>query len=230
MLQFSARGAIARLHATTSSLRAQGATEYLVLLAVVLIIALVSVALLGFFPGAAADTQLTESQIYWRSASPLSITEIDAYGSGSASYSSMYIRIRNNGNYPIRLSKIVGAGNSITQYVNQQAPFVYTYENLNQIVIQPGEETCFGRASLPNNACMEHSILFSVSASDSFTLKALAPGCSADGTGILTIKDFGFEYTVSIDGATVTKKQVGAKPLLARCLGVCTDAGFGTCT
>jgi len=29
----------------------QGATEYLVLLAVVLIVALVSVALLGFFPG-----------------------------------------------------------------------------------------------------------------------------------------------------------------------------------
>lgn len=210
--------------------RAQGATEYLVLLAVVLIIALVSIALLGFFPGTAAGTQLTESQIYWSSARPLSIIETVAYGSGSASYSSMYIRIRNNGNYPIRLSKIIGAGNSITQYVNQQAPFVYTYANLNQIVIQPGEETCFGRASLPKNACMEHSILFSVSDSNSFTLNALAPGCNADGTGILQMKDFGFEYTVSIDGATVTKKQIGTKPLVARCLGVCTDADFGVCT
>jgi len=44
--------------------RAQGATEYLVLLAVVLIVALVSVALLGFFPGMASDAQITQSQIY----------------------------------------------------------------------------------------------------------------------------------------------------------------------
>ncbi len=55
--------------------RAQGATEYLVLLAVVLIIALVGIALLGFFPGTASDAQIAESQIYWRSASPISITE-----------------------------------------------------------------------------------------------------------------------------------------------------------
>ena len=46
--------------------RGQGATEYLVLLAVVLIVALVSVALLGFFPGMAADARITQSQSYWR--------------------------------------------------------------------------------------------------------------------------------------------------------------------
>ena len=40
-------------------MKAQGATEYLVLLAVVLIVALVSVALLGFFPGMAGDIQTT---------------------------------------------------------------------------------------------------------------------------------------------------------------------------
>jgi hypothetical protein len=45
--------------------RGQGATEYLVLLAVVLIIALVSVALLGFFPGMASDSQVAQSQAYW---------------------------------------------------------------------------------------------------------------------------------------------------------------------
>ena len=46
--------------------KGQGATEYLVLLAVVLIIALVSIALLGFFPGLAADARITQSQAYWR--------------------------------------------------------------------------------------------------------------------------------------------------------------------
>ena len=43
-------------------LAGQGATEYLVLLAVVLIVALVSVALLGFFPGMASDAQATQSK------------------------------------------------------------------------------------------------------------------------------------------------------------------------
>jgi len=46
--------------------RGQGATEYLVLLAVVLIVALVSVALLGFFPGMASDAKITQSETYWR--------------------------------------------------------------------------------------------------------------------------------------------------------------------
>ena len=56
--------------------RGQGATEYLVLLAVVLIVALVSVALLGFFPGMAADARITQSQSYWRGqARPFAITE-----------------------------------------------------------------------------------------------------------------------------------------------------------
>ena len=56
--------------------RGQGATEYLVLLAVVLIVALVSVALLGFFPGMASDARITQSQSYWRGqARPFAIIE-----------------------------------------------------------------------------------------------------------------------------------------------------------
>ena len=46
--------------------RGQGATEYLVLLAVVLIIALVAIMLLGYFPGMATDAKITQSSAYWR--------------------------------------------------------------------------------------------------------------------------------------------------------------------
>jgi hypothetical protein len=52
----------------------QGATEYLVILAVVLIIALVSIALLGFFPGISSDARITQSQSYWKAATPFAIT------------------------------------------------------------------------------------------------------------------------------------------------------------
>lgn len=59
-----------------SRIRGQGATEYLVLLAVVLIIALVSIALLGFFPGLATDAKITQSNSYWRGeARPFAILE-----------------------------------------------------------------------------------------------------------------------------------------------------------
>ena len=67
-------------------MKGQGATEYLVLLAVVLIIALVSISLLGFFPGLAADAKITQSASYWRGqARPLGIVDssFSANGSGS---------------------------------------------------------------------------------------------------------------------------------------------------
>ena len=60
-------------------MKGQGATEYLVLLAVVLIIALVSIALLGFFPGLASDARITQSTSYWRGeARPFAILEHSA--------------------------------------------------------------------------------------------------------------------------------------------------------
>lgn len=56
--------------------KGQGATEYLVLLAVVLIVAMVAIALLGFFPGLSYDAKKSESDSYWRGASrPFQIKE-----------------------------------------------------------------------------------------------------------------------------------------------------------
>jgi len=57
----------------SSMRRGQGATEYLVLLAIVLIICLVTVALLGFMPGMSYEARKTESQMYWTSSLPFQI-------------------------------------------------------------------------------------------------------------------------------------------------------------
>src|SRR3989338_4214046 len=66
-------------------MKGQGATEYLVLLAVVLIIALVSIALLGFFPGLASDARITQSNSYWRGeARPFAILEHSVTTDGAA--------------------------------------------------------------------------------------------------------------------------------------------------
>ncbi|MEM2138065.1 MAG: hypothetical protein QW568_03170 [Candidatus Anstonellaceae archaeon] len=63
--------------------KGQGATEYLVLLAVVLIIGLVTTALLGFFPGVAGDVSISESTLYWSATTPIKVLEIAPLFSGT---------------------------------------------------------------------------------------------------------------------------------------------------
>ena len=65
-----------RSSSTARTLRAQGATEYLIMLAAILIIALVALALLGFFPGVSSDAKISQAASYWRSeAKPIAILE-----------------------------------------------------------------------------------------------------------------------------------------------------------
>ncbi|MFA5929501.1 MAG: hypothetical protein WC861_01330 [Candidatus Micrarchaeia archaeon] len=102
--------------------RGQGATEYLVLLAVVLIVALVSVALLGFFPGMASDARITQSQSYWRGqARPFAILDakMDAgLATGSLSVQNMEA----TGPYTITEMKI-GSTTNLTGLTGTNAVF-----------------------------------------------------------------------------------------------------------
>ena len=136
-------------------LRAQGATEYLVLLAVVLIVALVSVALLGFFPGMASDAQATQSTTYWQSASPIAIVEWNSMGEPSAPniYAGPYFRLKNNGAYRVKITKFVAGSNTMS----------YVYGNSVGLMLlsdwadmQPGEEKTLAwngyYSGLPSNA------------------------------------------------------------------------------
>ena len=102
----------------------QGATEYLVLLAVVLVVALVLVALLGFFPGMASDAQLEQSRLYWSSAYPISITQAvaadtamggyelqdDDYCNSAVSNDAVVLTLKNNGATPVQLIAVTGGG------------------------------------------------------------------------------------------------------------------------
>ena len=100
-------------------LAGQGATEYLVLLAVVLIIALVGISLLGFAPGTADEAKITQSKAYWQSATPLAIVDgagvekgtapgaiqmLLPGGSGESNYA--IITLRNTGSASVELVAI----------------------------------------------------------------------------------------------------------------------------
>ena len=198
-------------------MKAQGATEYLVLLAVVLIVALVSVALLGFFPGMAGDSQITQSQTYWLSASPIAITEgvAKAWASCPTCGTYAYIRIRNAGTYPIRVTKMLGANQSVSQFFNDSDLNLSDY-----YYMAPGEEKYFGYvsaySSLPATRQVDLKPIGGGTSSAHY-LYATSSGCSTTPPyGTLQINNFGFEYIVYIEGQQVTKRQVG-KPLVIKC-------------
>jgi len=208
--------------------RAQGATEYLVLLAVVLIVALVSVALLGFFPGMASDAKLTQSKTYWSSASPISIQEAGARfaDSGSGNFTVTYFRIRNNGNYQISLTKILAGNTSISNvWTGGWSPAAALS---GRVQLAPGEEFPIGAhgSYFPGIADpgSGNRTFFTFSGSDatiynSNFMNIASSLCSRSAPyGYLSVNNFGFEYTETIEGQTITKRQVGSAPLIVQCM------------
>jgi len=201
-------------------LRAQGATEYLVLLAVVLIVALVSVALLGFFPGMASDAQATQSRAYWQGASPIAVIESTAMTiSWNGNASSIYMRIRNNGMYPIRLTAIVGGDDVKAYSFYGGGPGCYSTTRTDHLIrdffyMAPGEEKYFSYAY--GDPC-DYGIWGFTTATSGTTIGGAGMICSPTGSpGKLVYKKFGFEYEEYINGQAVTKRQSG-KDLIITC-------------
>jgi hypothetical protein len=195
-------------------MRAQGATEYLVLLAVVLIVALVSVALLGFFPGMASDAQKTQSQTYWKSMSPISIIEMDAYNVTSGSSGSVaYLRLRNVGAYPIRLTKMIGQA-GYASWIAVPAP-----KNISDyFYMAPGEEKYFGTSIMGGSTQFVY-FYRSYGSNGSTVVSGLTSECTNSAPwGTLVMPGFGFEYIEYLDnGQQITKQEIGAKPLVITC-------------
>jgi len=190
----------------------------LILLAVVLIVALVSVALLGFFPSMASDSQITQSQMYWKSASPIAIVESAAKYSIGDSAAYIYLRFRNSGAYPIRITKIAGGdGTSITQFWGSSCAGAAGIKNISDyFYLGPGEEKYIAYAF--GTAC-NWAIYAGIGPSANYRLGGASSICqnSATSPGTLDYKSLGFEYITYIEGQQITKTQIG-KDLIIKCL------------
>jgi len=104
----------------------QGATEYLVLLAVVLIVALVSIALLGFFPGLASDSRETQSAVYWKSSRPFAILETGVFRSDRTPFPRIILVLQNidaTGTFTINnITLSTSAGEDVLRDVGSISP------------------------------------------------------------------------------------------------------------
>ena len=112
MAIFRKRGAVGPASAPAARpLNGQGATEYLVLLAVVLIIALVAIMLLGYYPGLATDAKITQSNSYWRGeARPFAITEAIINSTGYGTF--VLQNMEANGPFVVTLFQVGSYNNS----------------------------------------------------------------------------------------------------------------------
>jgi hypothetical protein len=203
-------------------MKAQGATEYLVLLAVVLIIALVSVALLGFFPGMASDAQLTQSQMYWRSATPIEIVDSSARAYSVDGTTYLYFRFKNSGPYPLRITGIVGAdGAAVTQFRGYNCSLSYPPQSniSDHFYLAPGEEKYLGASAWFGTYCNWRIYGKTGSTVAANWVGGASSVCQNSSTspGTLSYKSFGFEYIIYMEGQQITKRQIG-KELIIKCI------------
>jgi len=195
-----------------------------VLLAVVLIVALVSVALLGFFPGMASDAQRQQTEMYWRSATPIAIVEWDVVLRASDGVVMPYFRLRNNGMYPIRLTGVIGGDDVAATlfYVNGGAASCVpqgagaTFNISDYYYFAPGEEKYFGGAVYQTTCdARVFSITSSTSSVNVGGAKSLCQN-STSSPGTLIYDHIGFSYIEYIDGQQISKKQAG-KSVIIKC-------------
>jgi hypothetical protein len=154
-----------------SSRRGQGATEYLVILAVVLIVAMVAIALLGYFPGMAGDSQRSQSDTYWQgSARPFAILNAQQPSTGNFT-----VVVQNVDHTMLVLTNISVAGGPVNgSYVPNSAERIFN----------PGET---------------HILIVPLSASGS-AVSVANPACLASGSGYSYFINFTYTTQEGITG------------------------------
>jgi len=184
-----------RLHAQTAieqaspaagRLSGQSATEVIVVLAVVLIIAMVSVSLLGENLDQVTGVKTSQSAAYWAMQAPVAIT------SWSAGAGGLTLRVKNNGNYRIRVTTVMG---------NNGANVSTGSSNW----IEPGEETTISNIAYgslnPTSTC--------------------TPSSKSSGSLVIPDFGFAYTQSISSGGAAVSLSKIvrsgDALPLVAEC-------------
>lgn len=193
----------------------------MLLLAAVLIVALVVAGLLSFYPQTSQGNLVTESVLYWKTASPVAVIEAEGKHTRTANnYSVAYWRVKNNGRYPIRLTKILGNGQSISGVWDESSLL-----NISSVYyLMPGQTAYFGDDTywtVPVKRCIR---VYNAGTGNSNTNQLYAArtacrteGSKSNGYGYIEVPNFGFEYIEYINGQEITKTEIGSVPLRIGC-------------
>lgn len=200
----------------------QASSEYLLLLGAAIIVGLVVVVFLMSYSSLGASTELTKSRAYWTSASPIIVTEEVGRLLGVGGSPKPYFRIKNIGNNPVRITKILGGGRVATR-VNTPSglrPLRDVYylapNEENYIMYTPifdaGEDYRYIWVHTPSTCWGDTNEL--CGASSVCTSQPMSNGHY----GTLVIPKFGFEYVEIVKNQEITKTEIGSVPLSVECL------------
>ena len=169
--------------------RGQGATEYLVILGAVLLVALVIVSLLGWFPSLGGSTREQQSKSYWASASPFSLTTY------FNSPTSITFSVSNRGSDRLNLTSI-----NLSDPVGTASFEIYNISNT-------GGAGNGNPGGVSFNAG-EEKIVYN------YTGPLLINQCTGTTGAVFDYKTVTFTYS---SGGVNNIKQTGARPLVWRC-------------
>jgi len=189
---------------------------YLVLAAV--LTALAAIALIFVAPLLQGGDSPESSSAYWAGAKPISILEAWAIADeDNVTYP--YLKLKNNGERPVRITRLLGGGKSIGNFYNDETSAEASIDG--SFTLAPGDAAYFGQ---PSQGKPGHWVgLQPSNASAAPGESALIPAasvCSPFGSlnpGIARVDGFGFEYVEEIGGQELTRQEPGAKPLVVYC-------------
>jgi hypothetical protein len=208
------------------NIKAQGSTEYLVILGLVLMLGLVSVSLLSSAVGDSQDAKVAQSKALISSSAPIAITDIIARASESVlrmnnNSTLIFIALENRGQYPITLTKTLANGQEIEYFWGwKEVNFTPIRQLYNKIA--PGEKFYIGgefRQWPDTEKYVKGGFNFRDYNSLPLPEGSFPPGtadqtCSF--TNYLVVKNFGFEYIEHVEGQDITKRQIW-KELRVKC-------------
>jgi hypothetical protein len=122
--------------------KGQAATEHLVLLAFILIIAVIAAVIFFGRSPDLSDRQITESMAYWSGAYPFSVTEASQPSNGSGT--AVYVRLANRAPAFLQFHNITlswANGSS-----NNESELIFPNSETSVILIQNASNNCLGRA------------------------------------------------------------------------------------
>jgi len=138
---------------------------------VVLIIALVSIALLGFFPGMATDTRIAQSAAYWNSAYPFAIKS-HMMNAAAASGKLVVQNMDSTGSNQVTALSVGGSAATVTG-----SPVAFAPGETKTLAITAGIPTCGA-----SGATYDYQVVFT------YTNAAGISGFKQNGTKTLTGK------------------------------------------
>jgi hypothetical protein len=105
-------------------MKAQATVEYIILISLALLIGLIVLSLIGYFPSFSFGVEEQSSRVYWESATPIAILDT----TGSQSF--VFLAIKNKVSSTINISNF-----SLIYGLNEK------YTNNSNLIIYPGQNT-----------------------------------------------------------------------------------------